>query len=84
MRARTFIESKPFIPGVAPIDTSGWCLACAAIKYGGCRVDDYGVVCPACGEPKVVGRSDADLLRCIDIDIVDTDRDGPPTQESPP
>jgi hypothetical protein len=78
---RPFVESRPFHPGIAPIDTSGWCLGCGAIRYGGCTVDVYGVVCEKCKQPKVVGRLDADLLRCIDVDYVDTDRDGPPTKE---
>lgn len=77
---RSFIESRPFVPGLAPIDTSGWCLACGAIRYGGCTVDVYGLLCDECGEPKVVGRSDEDLLRCIDIDIVDPQANGPPVQ----
>ncbi len=75
---RQFRESRPFHPGVAPVDTSGWCLGCGAIRYGGCTVDVYGVLCPECGEPRVVGRTDEDLLRCLDIDMVDSQANGPP------
>ena len=74
---RPFIESRPFRSGVAPPGTSGWCLACGAIRYGGCTVDVYGVVCPECGESRVVGRTDEDLLRCLDVDIVDPQANGP-------
>ena len=75
---RPFIESRSFVPGVAPVDTSGWCLACGAIRHGGCRVDECGFPCESCGKPRVVGRSDEDLLRCIDVDFVDPQTNGPP------
>jgi hypothetical protein len=79
IESRPFKVTRPFTPDRSiGVDVSGFCLACAAIRYGGCQVDEYGMLCLECGEPKVVGRSDAVMLLSIDIEIVDIDRDGSP------
>ena len=48
---------------------SGICLACGAIKDGGCEPDAEGYECDECGEHKVQGIENA--LICGNIDIED-------------
>ncbi len=67
---RTQVVSRPFHPGLAPPDTSGWCTICLAIRYGGCTPNAYGFACPECGRHAVVGRKDEVMLRHLDVALI--------------
>jgi len=66
---RTQVMSRPFLVGLAAPDQSGWCTVCLSIRYGGCEPNVYGFACQSCGRHCVVGRTDAIMVRCLDVDL---------------